>query len=68
MINPEYLHYFVDGSLIAAIAGVGWKANRTLNRWLDVMKDFPPHRHVNGIILYPEGMTPGAVEKIGGQR
>lgn len=33
--------------------------------WLrlrSLLKDFPPHRHVDGVILYPQGYTPGRVE------
>jgi hypothetical protein len=68
MIDPTYLHNLVDGTLLVGFLTVAWKANRTLNRWLDVMKDYPPHRHFNGRIVYPKGMEPGVVENIGEQR
>ena len=68
MIDPTYLHNMVDGTLLVAGLSIAWKANRTLNRWFDVLKDFPPHRHFNGRIVYPKGMEPGVVEHIGEQR
>lgn len=67
MINLE-LHNMVDGTLLVGFIAVVWKANRTLNRWLDVLKDFPPHRHANGLILYPQGMEPGEVQHVIAQR
>lgn len=69
MIAPESLHNMMDGTLLVFVLTFLWKANRTLNRWLDVMKEFPPHRHINGSrIMYPTGMEPGVVENIGEQR
>lgn len=65
MISPEYLHYLVDAGILSII----WKANRSLNRWLDVMTEYPPHRHIgeNGstVILYPKGLDPGVVQRGG---
>lgn len=54
-------------SHLAELAVVGplvWKGNRTLNRWIDIMKDFPPHAHANGTIRYPKGFEPGLVERV----
>lgn len=31
-----------------------------------ILREYPPHRHDNGHILYPAGYEPGAVQKIGG--
>lgn len=27
-------------------------------RFIVIQKDFPPHRHINGHVLYPKGYTP----------
>jgi len=64
MIDPTYLHNMVDGTVLVGFCTLAWKANRTLNRWIDVMREYPPHRHFNGRILYPSGMEPGRVEHI----
>lgn len=40
------------------ILPVAWKVFRVANRILDVMKDFPPHRHVNGQIIFADGFEP----------
>jgi len=60
-INPDYLHYIVDSGLAIFL----WKGVRVLNKWIDIMTENPPHRHVNGLILYPKGMEPGEVEHVG---
>lgn len=49
---------------LAVVLGIGWKVNRVANRILDVLADFPPHRHVNGKISYPKGYEPAAVETL----
>jgi hypothetical protein len=63
MINPEYLHYLVDGGIFLLI----WRGIRAANRWYDVLNEFPPHRHIqeNGTtaILYPKGLEPGVVQR-----
>ena len=28
-------------------------------RFVNIQKDFPPHRHINGSVLYPAGYEPG---------
>jgi hypothetical protein len=37
---------------------------RAANRVFTVLKDFPPHRHINGSIVYPEGYEPTAVHHL----
>lgn len=48
-----------------AVLPIAWKVNRVLNRYLDVFKDHPPHRHINGKILYPKGFEPPQVQTLG---
>lgn len=33
-------------------------------RLASILRDFPPHRHDNGHIIYPKGYEPGKVETI----
>jgi len=49
-----------------AFSHSGLSSNETepADRVLDVMKDFPPHRHVNGHVIYPEGYLPTPVEEL----
>lgn len=63
-INPEYIHYIVDSGLAVLL----WKGIRVANRILFVLRDFPPHRHVNGSIIYPDGYEPPAMEKLYGAK
>jgi hypothetical protein len=37
---------------------------RAANRVFTVLKDFPPHRHINGSIVYPEGYEPTVVQHL----
>lgn len=51
--------------LVAVVQGpIGillWRLNRLVN----VQKDFPPHRHINGKILYPRDFAPGKAQAVG---
>jgi len=47
---------------ILAILGVGYKIFRKLSVIIDAFENFPPHRHVNGKILYPRDFSPGRIE------
>lgn len=49
---------------LSAMIGLAWKANRVLNRHLDILKDFPPHRHINGKIIYPRDFEPPQTEAL----
>jgi hypothetical protein len=40
-------------------APLWWSAIRLAS----ILRDFPPHRHDNGHIIYPKGYEPGVVEK-----
>ena len=33
-------------------------------RLASILKDFPPHRHDNGNILYPKGYEPSAIQTL----
>jgi hypothetical protein len=46
---------------LIVIALVSWKVVRAANRVESVLKDFPPHRHSNGHILFPKGFEPTRV-------
>ena len=37
---------------------------RAANRVWSVLKDFPPHRHINGSIIYPEGFEPTEIGRL----
>ena len=47
--------------IVAAIKGF-----RVLDRFYNLFKDFPPHRHVGRDILYPKGYSPEKMENING--
>jgi hypothetical protein len=46
------------------VAPATWFVIRTANRYYYAMKDFPPHRHINGKIMYPRGLEPPVVEAL----
>jgi hypothetical protein len=39
---------------------------RRIARTVSVLKDYPPHQHVHGSILYPPDFAPGKVRASGG--
>lgn len=63
-INPEYLHYLVDAGLLVFL----WRAVRAMNKWYDILTNYPNHLHVNGTVVYPPGLEPGKVGHINGQQ
>lgn len=79
-MQPNFdLTHVVDAHLtlqigtLCAIIAVGWKVikaanavQKTANRVLDILKDYPPHRHVNGKIIFPKGFEPTEEESIQG--
>ena len=48
------------------IIPVIWKANRVVTRILDALESFPPHRHINGHIIYPKQYEPTEVGNMKG--
>lgn len=50
------------------MAGVAWRVIRAANRIESVLKDFPPHRHINGNVIYPVGFEPTELGSINGER
>ena len=42
----------------AAILPVVWKVNRFITKLMDMLADFPLHRHVNGRIIFPKDYEP----------
>ncbi len=50
---------------LLVIAGAAWRVIVAANRVAGVMKDFPPHRHVNGHVIYPDGYEPTTVQRLG---
>lgn len=52
------------GMLGLAAVVLVW-AVRTLTRYQDLLKDYPPHRHINGTrIVYPKEYQPAPIEHL----
>ena len=67
---PQILDWVLDGGNIGALVlavYVGFRINKRLNRDEVVQANFPPHRHVNGSILYPDMLQPTPVEHLKGE-
>ena len=56
---PSIITSLVNTGIIAAVA---WRGIRAINRLMSILQDYPPHRHVNGNILFPKGFEPTHVE------
>lgn len=60
-MNFEYTFHVAE---LLVLLGVAWRVIVAANRITGVLKDFPPHRHVNGAVIYPEGYEPTAVQRL----
>jgi hypothetical protein len=67
MIDPS-LKDWVSPSIVFAIAGMVWRTTRRIVKLVDrlesVLGDYPPHRHVNGAIVYPHDYAPPEQEEL----
>lgn len=54
---------FHAGELGVLIFGVAAPIIWSALRLRSVLKDFPPHRHINGTIIYPSGYAPTDLER-----
>lgn len=65
MTADAWFHLIEIGILLLGVAApVTWACVRLVT----VFRDFPPHLHVNGKILYPKGYEPPRTESIMGLR
>ncbi len=53
--------YLTEGVQTLVLLAIAWRGLRVLNRIYDILKDYPPHRHVNDKIIYPRDYEPGEV-------
>lgn len=51
-------------SICATLGGAAWALIRKLDEVLIFFREFPPHRHVQGKILYPKGYAPEEPEDL----
>ena len=51
---------------ILVLLGVG-RYLQNLNRLVNLMHDYPPHRHDNGHLIFPYGYEPTKVGKMNGE-
>lgn len=64
-MNP-YIDYLIHSGELGVFLLVAWHVIRRINRDETLKQDFPPHRHVNGKIIYPHEYEPGVVEQSNG--
>lgn len=48
-------------TVVGAVCTAAWRVIRAAGKVEDMLENFPPHRHVNGSILYPKGYEPTEV-------
>lgn len=51
------------GALIFAVVVI-WRASRKMGRDESLKADYPPHRHINGKIIYPREYEPALTERL----
>lgn len=57
-MTPDMIVHLIEILVIGA--PLWWGAIR----FASILKDFPPHRHDNGNILYPRGYEPGKIQPL----
>lgn len=62
MVNPV-ADWLIHGGELMAFIAVAWKVIGRLNRDESLRTDYPPHRHVNGNIMYPPDYPPPPIER-----
>lgn len=63
-IIPQALDLLLHGGnvgVLALAAWVGIKVLNRLNRDESLRRDYPPHRHINGSVVYPAEYEPAKV-------
>lgn len=63
---PDLDTLFRAGELLVAAGAVGYL--RKISRLLGVFDDYPPHRHIEGVISYPKGYAPGSTQREWGDK
>lgn len=66
-MNPQFIEWLLRGGNIGVLigaAGVLLKVNARLSRDETLKADYPPHRHINGKIIFPREYEPATVEKL----
>ncbi len=66
MISPASIETIAHSVEILVFLGIGIKGLRKIDRLYNLFSDNPPHRHVNGKIIYPKGYEPPLVESLHG--
>jgi hypothetical protein len=64
-VNP-IVDYLVHSGQLGVFLLVAWYVIKRVNRDDSIKADYPPHRHINGSILYPPEYAPGTVERTNG--
>lgn len=53
-----------ESSLLLGAIVTGIRVIRALDRNQSIMRDYPPHRHINGKVLYPDDYPPSRVDEL----
>ena len=67
---PEWLDWVIKGGNMGLLTACGlllWKVKGRLDRDDNLLREYPPHRHINGSrILYPKEYQPVPIEHLSG--
>lgn len=64
---PHSIDLLLHGGDLGAfffVIYVGYKVNNRLNRDESLRRDYPPHRHINGSVIYPSEYEPAQVDHL----
>ena len=65
LMNVDFTFHIAE---LLVLLGVAWRVVSVANRVMSVLRDFPPHRHDNGNVIYPHGFEPTKVRRLGQQQ
>ncbi len=70
---PAAVDWLIHGGGLCACVGAAWaaiglsrKVTKRLDRDESLRQDYPPHRHVNGTVIYPKEYEPAGTQRLNG--
>ena len=61
---PAVADWLIHSGEFLGFCVVGWKVIARLNREETLKKDYPPHKHIGEVIIYPNEYPPAKTEKL----
>jgi len=60
----EWVLRLVELPFLPAVIYGLYRIVKALSKFETLLANYPPHRHINGSVIYPEGYEPPVVQKL----